>query len=367
MHKMILGALAAASFAAASAGAHAQSLRYNTFMTPKALESMAAPKFFDELSKATNGKVRGQVFAGGQLLGGQATLGGIRDGVVDVGFIVPTLNSSEIPSIAMMPELLPFADSFWGATGASNETPMLTCPECVEELQKVNAVWLGGFGASPWYLMCRAPISSLADLRGRKVRVTGGFATRMIAAFGGVGVALTPGEIGPAMQQGQIDCTVGNLAWLTTLGLVDSVRAIVDLPLGSYHGLGMFVFNRKSLDRLSADEKKAMIDIIPRHLTAIVKAYEDQEKEARAAAEAKKIAFWPPSADFKDALAKFKEGEVKAAAADMQKFGARNAEENVRKHLENLKTWGEIAARVKNDPDAMAKELTTRVFSKIKI
>lgn len=348
-------------------GAQAQSLRYNNFMGPRSPEVIYTKKFIKELQTVTNGKLRGQVFAGGQLLGGRASLGGVRDSIVDAVFIVPTLNSSEIPSIAMMPSTLPFADNFWAASGASNETPMLNCPECKDELAKQNAVWFGGYAASPWYLMCRNPINSADDIRGKKVRVTGGFATRMIASLGAVGVSLPPGDIAPGLQQGQIDCAVGNLAWLNTLGLINTVKTIVDVPLGSYHGLGLFVINRKSLDKLGASEKEAFIKLVPKYVELITREYEDQEMKARAAAEKKKIVFWKPSKEVLDALAKFRQGEMKALVAEMEKNGAKNAKANLEKHLATLKRWVPIAEKTRRTPGAFAKALWDEVYSKIKM
>lgn len=354
-----------ATAALPSAG-QAQDIRYNTFMPPKAVEAVQAEEFFKELNEATNGKLSGQVFVGGQMLGGQATLAGIRDGVIDGGFIVPTLNSSEIPHVAMLPELLPFADDFWAASGATNETAMLNCPECIEDLAKQNAVWLGGHAASPWYMMCNQPITSFDDLSGKKIRVTGGFATRMIDALGGVGVALPASDVGPALQQGQVDCAVGNLAWLTTLGLIDTVRGIIDQPFGSYHGLGQFIFNKDSVARLGSAEREAMLKLIPKRIALITKAYADQEAEARAAAEAKGITFWKPDEQFNSTMETFREGELEAVAADIIALGgSQDAAQIVQNHIDTLEKWKGLTAEAKGDVEAFTALLEREVFSKV--
>jgi TRAP-type C4-dicarboxylate transport system substrate-binding protein len=350
----------------AVASASAQEVRYNTFMPPLAIESVQAQEFFKELSAATNNKLTGRVFVGGQMLGGQATLGGIRDGVVDVGFIVPTLNSSEIPHVAMLPELLPFADDFWAASGATNATTMLDCKECIKDLDKHNAVWLGGHAASPWYLMCARPMSQFSDLAGRKVRVTGGFATRMIKALGGVSVAMAASEVAPALQQGQIDCAVGNLAWLTTLGLIDSVKGIVDQPFGSYHGLGEFIFNKHSLARLDTAERQALMKLIPRRIALITKSYEEEQAAARTKAEKRGITFWKPDAAFQQAMEKFRAGEREAVAKDIVSLGgSADAKKIVEAHINMLEKWRGLVTPVRGDPEAFAALLQKEVFSKV--
>ncbi|MEW5424806.1 C4-dicarboxylate TRAP transporter substrate-binding protein [Amorphus sp. 3PC139-8] len=347
------------------AAAVADQITYNTFMPPLATEATQAQEFFEQLSEETGGKLTGQVFVGGQMLGGQATLGGIRDGVVDGGFIVPTLNSSEIPHVAMLPELLPFADDFWAAAGATNQTMMLDCDECIADLDSQNAVWLGGHAASPWYLMCASPVESFDDLSGRKIRVTGGFATRMIDALGGVAVSLPASEVGPALQQGQVDCAVGNLAWLDTLGLVDSVESIVDQPFGSYHGLGEFIFNKDSIASLSDDEREQMMSLIPERIALITKKYADQEKAARQSAEEKGIAFWTPDEAFNTAMEEFRAGELEAVASDIiSQGGSENAKEIVQAHIDALERWKGLVQDVKGDPEAFADLLEQEVFTK---
>lgn len=344
-----------------------QTLRYNTFMPPLALETKGIKTFFTELKKATDGRVSGQVFVGGQMLGGQATLSGIRDGIVDGGFIIPTLNASEIPHVAMLPELLPFASNFWAATGATNETIMLKCPECKKDLANYKAVWLGGIGASPWHMMCRQPVTSVDDLKGKKVRVTGGFAMRMISALGATAVALPASEIPAAMQQGVIDCAVGTLSWLNTLGLINMVKGVIDEPFGSYHGIGQFVFNKDSLDKLRPEDRKTLMTLIPKHLALLDSAYAADEEAARQAAVKKGITFWKPDARFDEIMKEFRQKEPQAVAKDIAaQGGSPDAERIVRNHIETLKRWEGLVAEAKGNPEAFAALLDREIYSKLK-
>ncbi|MEO3480555.1 TRAP transporter substrate-binding protein DctP [Phaeobacter sp. CAU 1743] len=359
-------ALGVATLIGLASAASADRLTYNSFMPPLAIEAVEAQEFFDGLAAVDGVDLDTQVFVGGQMLGGQATLGGIRDGVVDGGFIVPTLNSSEIPHVAMLPELLPFANNFWAATGATNETMMLDCEECIADLDRMNSVWLGGHAASPWYLMCADPIEQFSDLAGRKIRVTGGFAVRMINAIGAVPVSLPASEVGPALQQGQVECAVGNLAWLQTLGLIDSVHTIVDQPIGSYHGLGEFIFNKRSLERLQPENREAMISAIPERIALITKNYADQEIAARKAGEDKGIVFWKPDADFVAAMDSFRASEKDAVANDIIKLGgSADAASIVARHIEALERWNRLVEGVEGDADAFKELLTNEVFSKV--
>ena len=64
-----------------------------------------------------------------------------------------------------------------------------------------------------------------------------------------------------------------------------------------------------------------MLDMIPKRIALITKAYADQEIAARAAAEKRGIAFWKPDDKFDAAMKTFRAGEVEAVAKDITKLG----------------------------------------------
>ena len=58
-------------------------------------------------------------------------------------------------------------------TAVAAEARMLGCEGCEEELEEFGAFYYNVFSLPSQYLMCREPVSSLAELEGKKVRVTG--------------------------------------------------------------------------------------------------------------------------------------------------------------------------------------------------
>src|SRR5262249_34083346 len=71
----------------------------------------------------------------------------------------------------------------------------------------------------------RAPFRSLADLKGKKIRVLASpFQTEQIARLGGTGVPLTLGDVLPALQQGTIDGTFSAVPGFTTLQYQDAAK-----------------------------------------------------------------------------------------------------------------------------------------------
>ncbi len=358
----VIGAASIATFGAADA----RELRFNMFQPPRTIEARIYDQFFAELAKATNGSLTGKVFAGGQLLNGPGTLKGIKDGVVDGGFVVPSLNLGELKHIAMVPDMLPWVTDSHAAAGAGLETILVGCAECKKEQQDLNVWFFGGHGPTSWNLMCAKPVASLADFKGRKVRVTGSSATRMIRALGGVAVLLPPPEIGSALSGGQIDCAVGPNAWLADYSLWDAVKQVIDIEIGIYHGLGLFVTNRKTFASFTPQEKKTYIALTAKYGVLATDMYAEQQREVREMAAKRGIQFWKPGKDFNDALAKFRAEDLPRLAEDFKARGVADADRLMKLHLANIAKWVKIVQKSGNNRAALIKANEDEVYGKVK-
>ncbi|MDS4073731.1 MAG: TRAP transporter substrate-binding protein [Defluviicoccus sp.] len=85
----------------------------------------------------------------------------------------------------------------------------------LREKFKVELIGIGSFPAQVLY--CNGEIKSLADIKGKKVRVGGRSQSELVAALGGTPVTIAFGEVVPALQTKTVDCGItgsmsGNLA-----------------------------------------------------------------------------------------------------------------------------------------------------------
>ena len=363
--KTILAALIGAAGIATAAGAIAKEIKFNMFQPPRTLEAKIYDEFFAELAKATNGSTRTKVFAGGQLLNGPGTLKGIKDGVVDGGFVVPSLNLGELKHIAMVPDMLPWVTNSQAAAAAGLETILLGCEECKQEQKGLNVMFLGGHGPTSWNLMCTKPVATLADFKGRKVRVTGSSATRMIRALGGVAVLLPPPEIASALSGGQIDCAVGPNAWLADYSLWDTVKQVIDIELGVYHGLGLFVTNRNTLAGFTPQERTAYVGLMARYGVLATDRYVEQQREVREQAAKRGIQFFKPGKDFNDALAKFRAEDLPRLAEDFKARGVSDPDKIMKQHLAAIEKWIKIVDKTGTDRPALIKAINDEIYNKL--
>jgi len=142
---------------------------------------------------------------------------GVRDSIADVGFVLPPYYPSEYTTNLFLHELNllinlredPTGKEPLAYAGAMLEYTFNNCPECLEEFKAQNQVFTGT-GVTPLYnLLCRnVVLTSVEDLRGKRLRAGGAGFVRFAEHFGAQGVRLPVNEAYEALDQGILDCAM---------------------------------------------------------------------------------------------------------------------------------------------------------------
>lgn len=340
MKKLALITAAVAALAVGSPDTlSAEELRYSLFVPSRSLEFEALDGYFKELGEATGGEVTGKIYPGGQLLSAPATLKGISDGTIDMGFVIPAFTPSELRHVNMLPDLVGYTLDAEGSAAAANEAVMLGCESCKADFEDRGATFLGGHGSTPWQLMCADEAATLEDLKGRRVRSTGGPAIRLVESLGMVSVQMPVSEISSALAGGQIDCAVGPVSWLEAYSLWDSIEIVLDMDLGISAGIALFTVNSDKLAAMSEENRATFINLIPKHLSKLTYSYINQAKEVREMAEGKGVKFVQPTDEMKAALESYRAGDIENITQGMIDRGIENPREMIDAHLKRLEKW----------------------------
>ena len=353
------------SLVPASAGA--RDLVYGAWVGPKhGLMVYALPPFFDAVRKDTQGAVNWKLVTGGTLVSGRTTLAGIRDGIVDAGLIIPSYTAKELPGNNLVMGVEVFGEDTVAASAAAMETVMRDCPQCLEDFHKQNAVFLAGHAATPFYLMCKPTIKSIADLAGKKIRASGA-EVGLVRMLGAIPTPMSPAEGLTSMERGTIDCVFGAIAWLQSYSYQDVVTNVVDYPLGIVGGLGTLVMNRKSWNSLTHEQKMAHIRNLPSMCArGIIQGYVEADVRARKAAEAKGIKFVKVDTAAFDALVKkFKAGEDHNLIETATKLGMKDPEPVLAAYRRNLAKWQALSPSIGLDVDKYAAAIKREIYDKI--
>jgi TRAP-type C4-dicarboxylate transport system substrate-binding protein len=246
----LLGALVASN------PATAEELIYGSWLPAgEYLNRVALPKAFAAIAKDTNGAITWKLVPGGQLADPKATYDAVRSGLMAGGMAVSSYVPNLIPSVNTIYNTVIFGDDVVAASGAALETATLHCPSCIAEFKKINAVALSGWTSAPYYLACREPVKSLADLKGKRVRATGGY-VELMRQSDAVPIAATLVEAVGLLQRGGLDCQFGVHGWLKIFGYADFVKNVTDYPLGmTGPAIGMLL-NRDVWSKMTLEQKK---------------------------------------------------------------------------------------------------------------
>lgn len=242
----------------ASQAAHAQTeLIYGNWTPPREWQNVnAMPQLFEAIEKETNGAIKWKLIAGGQLADGKATWTAVGSGLMQAGLGIITYAPNTAPSLYMIYSTVVLGhNDVVAATGAALEVMFLRCPTCLEEFKKINTVALAGWTSSAYLLACRQPIKTVAELKGKRIRATGGSA-EMFQTVGAVPVGATLVEAVGLLQRGGIDCQHGIADWLRTFGYADFAKHVVDHPLGlTGPAIGMLL-NRDTWNKFTPEQKQ---------------------------------------------------------------------------------------------------------------
>ncbi|BBK38497.1 C4-dicarboxylate ABC transporter [Allostella sp. ATCC 35155] len=266
-----------------------------------------------DVAKASNGAITFKVFLGGSLVPARSTLPGIRDGLATVAYHAGTYTPSELPITNVLADMSLYNSDIYVTLAASTEVSFNN-KAIQAEYKKVGVVYGGGYSTSPYLLLCRTKIESLADLKGKRLRMPGSLWDRWAVSLGAVSVNVPSSEIFTGLERGTLDCGVNPLESLKSRSWWDVSKYVLDLPLGVYLSGPMWGYNPGFWKGLKPEQRAMLLDnsarASVRSSIAYLKNTVDTEKEMGG----KGVTMLKPSADLKAASDKF-------IAADAKELG----------------------------------------------
>lgn len=210
-----------------------------------------APFWNDVLPAASDGKITSTLTTHDQMgIKGGDVFRMLGEGVFDVGMTVadyavfdtPALEGLDVPLIA---------------TDAASAHAMVDAARpLVNDIYKdvFNAKVLGIAPYPPQVVFCNADISSLEDLKGKKIRASGRMTGKLLEALGAEAVSVGFGEVPGALQKGVVDCAVTGAGSGYSAGWWEVSTHLMPIPLGGWDPV-VTAMNLDTWNSLSADEQ----------------------------------------------------------------------------------------------------------------
>lgn len=237
-----------------TADAATRELRYADF-GPNRGTRAAALKWLDtELRKRSNNELGLKFTWGGALLNAKTSAKGLGAGVADMASIVAVYNPGTLV-VYEAPDAL-MLSSEWAGMRATYEL-LTTHPKARAEFKKKNIRYFSNFTTGPTQLLSRMPIKSIEDLKGKKLRATGGFVKAFNAA-GATTVSVPQPKVYEALSSKTVDGTTNYWYVIRGYKQYEVASHITELNLGQVLGFGI-AMNERTYQSLSA-KHKAIVD-----------------------------------------------------------------------------------------------------------
>lgn len=324
--------------------------------------------FIKYVEEQTKGEVKFKLWGGSSLLGPRDSLPGVENGVADVTCLALIYFPAEFPYANLFTELSFSVDNPYAASAAITELTMLHCPPCVKEFTDKKILYTGGYATSPYVMMSKTPLTSAADLKGKRYRSNGNIWDRWVKYIGGTPTNVSSAEIFSSMNGGGLDAAIFSASGLESFSIWDVAKYVDTMPLGIYSGMTTFTFNRGFWQKLNAEQRKVLLYGAALGNVYTTRDYVQQADRALKLSPEHGVKVGDPTPE----LLELKKGFIKEdAGAVMEiaksKYKLPDPSAYIAKYQELIGKWSRIADEVNNDPDKMVEAMRREIYDKVDV
>jgi TRAP-type C4-dicarboxylate transport system substrate-binding protein len=252
----LLATLAAVSAAALSAGAvRAQdfTMKFAT-LTINDVQHEFIKMYKTELEKATNNRIKVEVYPAGQLGSAPRQAEGLRLGTIEAASGPAELFVGADPRF----QGLAMAGLFKDLAHVRSSVLVPQLRQAVSEVAASRGlVLLGIIAYDAQSFAFKTPVTKLADFSGKRIRVLASEGEQaQVNALGGAAVPMSLGEVLPALTQGTIDGVSSGMPVFVAFKYYDGAPNVLDTHLWAIVTLNLV--SKVWYDRLPADLKEAV-------------------------------------------------------------------------------------------------------------
>jgi len=248
--------------------AHAQAKTYTMKITLPTLNDpsyMFAKNYAAALEKDSGGRIKTEIYPASQLGSIPRQIEGTQFGAIQCALIPPEFFVGVDQRFEVM--------AAPGLVASMDQGQRVAADPAVKKLMLGLGADKGLHGVamfmnSPSSVIAKDAIRKLADFKGKKIRVLASpFQTQAIERLGATPVAMTLGDVIPAIQQGAVDGAVGGIVVWTPMHFKDAAKYVTET--GQPAVFAIVEVNKAWYESLPADLKKMIDDDAAKEQAAI--------------------------------------------------------------------------------------------------
>jgi TRAP-type C4-dicarboxylate transport system substrate-binding protein len=320
-----MGAASLLSFVTQAAGGQITLKLAEQFSPNHYISKLGAQAWMEAVARRTGGRVKFEYYPSEQLARSLDMLDTMSLGIADVGYVAFPEFAARMPLISNVTLLPVWPDAL---TGMKALYPMVISPGPILERDflKNGIRPLMPLANGVFRLWTRdKSVHRVADMKGLKIRSTGGVQDEIIRAMGGVPVQIPAPEMYEALERKIIDGVLMPASSIPSYHIDELVRYCnwgVNVSGGS---LG-YVVNSRTWDSLPEDIRRIMQEEAERALLNISNTIVERDEEFKGKLAAKGIAIYEPTPQERQQWIDVQKPVEAAAIADMNRKGLPAAE-----------------------------------------
>lgn len=285
-------ALAAAAAASTAWGQAPIEWRFFTYFPPNDKPAHLNRAFAEDVSKATNGRLKITVFAPGEMpYKAPDVMRILSTNQVQMADVAVGFASGELPELNVL--ALPFLCTTYDQFDKAIPPVRKVADELIQK--KFNVTPLIHWAMPPQNLWLNYPASRLDDLKGKKVRAWNAEQVEMMKLLGGSAVSITSAEVVPALERKVIDGAITSAFSVNDWKAYEIVRTgyMVNMTMGHQ----VMMVNSAELQKLPADIRSTLLAKAKEWEPKYRQMSEEGDTSARRNLVANKVNLVEPSSD----------------------------------------------------------------------
>ncbi|WP_341357073.1 TRAP transporter substrate-binding protein [Rossellomorea sp. y25] len=214
-------------------------------------DSIAEKEFAKKVEELSDGRIKVEVYTGGQLGDETTTIEQTQVGIIDIGRANagPLTQFADSLGIFSFPFLFDSREHMWNALESSLREDLFS------DLEESDLIGLAFYDAGARSFYSTEPIETVKDIKGKKIRVMQN--DILIDAFKKLGTSPTPlaaSEVYSALQMGVIEGGENNVSTYVADGHFEVAK---NFTLSEHLRIpGVLFMSKSSWDKLSEDDQK---------------------------------------------------------------------------------------------------------------
>lgn len=320
-----------------------------------------------------NSDLKITLFHSGSLLTFSEIPSGLRDGIAEMGSILPPFYPSEFPesnlpaNLSMLTNIGTRVPAPGAVMAGATMEYIFGSEDALEGYKRQNQVYLGSLSSAPYDILCRDAVRTPEDLRGKKFRVGQANFGRYVEHFGGVQVALAANEMYEAMAQGVVDCAILAVNDLTGYQMAAVVKNVtLGVPGGVFSGVDPLNINREVWQGLTDDQRRVLFEGAARGMAEATARLFANARDTATEAPSLGVTVHEPSAELVEQSAAFIEGDVDVLKQQFSnQFGVQDIDAKVEEITRLIEKWKGLTANWDGTSESLAKLYWDEVYARI--